>query len=229
MDERLLVEYSDSEPKETNLMLHERLLPLGEAGDKDVFESPIKKNSLLDFSLEISPTTSTRKIKPVSKMTVMNDNVRRVTLPDGTPAPEPHVNHPIQIDIVLWLPVLYVSWALGSLALAVFILFVIGGEPSVCSDKLTSWTFTIFGMVLLSTLMSCVASAWLCVEGFQRRRTSSFETYRILLRRFILVTRTTQKKQILVLAVLCDILSLITSFVGLPVFAESVPICDFAF
>ena len=114
-------------PEETKILLNERLLSQEEGGDKDIhYESLLIKNTEINGSRESSPRTPSRLIKPVSKMTVMNDNVRRVTLPDGRPAPQPQ--NPIQIDIVLWFPVLYFSWALGSLILAVFILLVLDAQ-----------------------------------------------------------------------------------------------------
>ena len=64
-------------------------------------------------------------------MTVLNDAVRRVTLPDGRPAPEPY-EHPIQIDIVLWVPILYVSWSVGSLALMSLIFWMLKLEDQSC-------------------------------------------------------------------------------------------------
>ena len=114
-------------PEETKILLNERLLSQEEGGDKDIHdESLLIKNTEINGSRESSPRTPSRLIKPESKMTVMNDNVRRVTLPDGRPAPQPQ--NPIQIDIVLWFPVLYFSWALGSLILAVFILLVLDAQ-----------------------------------------------------------------------------------------------------
>ena len=114
-------------PEETKILLNERLLPQEEGGDKDILDdSLLIKNTEINACRESSPKTPSRLIKPVSKMTVMNDNVRRVTLPDGRPAPQPQ--NPIQIDIVLWFPVLYFSWALGSFILALFILLVLDAQ-----------------------------------------------------------------------------------------------------
>ena len=50
-----------------------------------------------------------------------------------------------------------------------------------------------------------------------------------MLRRFTLITRTTIKKEILILAFGCDVLSLVTSFIGLPVFIEAIPLCEFSY
>jgi len=223
MDSRLLVEYSEREPKETNVMLKERLLPLGEAGDKDVFESPPKKNLLLNSSLEISPTTSTGRIKPVSKMTVLNDNVRRVRLPDGRPAPEPHVNHPIQIDIVLIIPVMYLGEILGSLVSAVVMVWTMNSSNTIfgsstggrCPDAVGPATYALTALVLLKTVLSSIVCLKLACQAITTEE-DIFTEYRVMLRRYILHARTTAKKSVFLMLILSDLLTFATLFICVP-------------
>ena len=75
-------------------------------------------------------------------MTVLNDAVRRVTLPDGRPAPEPY-EVPIQIDIVSWVPIMYLGEIIGSLTLAAFLVFamdssmILFGSEKECKEELS--------------------------------------------------------------------------------------------
>ena len=71
-------------------------------------------------------------IKPVSEMTVMHDEVRRVRRADGTPAPRVFEEQG-KFDIVLWMPILYVSWQFGSFGICCLLLTLVGSqEESEC-------------------------------------------------------------------------------------------------
>ena len=93
-------------------------------------------------------------------MTVLNDAVRRVTLPDGRPAPEPY-EHPIQIDIVSWVPIMYLGEIIGSLTMTAFMVFamdssmILFGSSAECREELSVYTYLILCIVLLKTVMSC--------------------------------------------------------------------------
>ena len=110
----------------------------------------------------MSPLISSKKttIKPVSQMTVMNDAVRRVTLPNGRPAPEPY-EVPIQIDIVSWVPIMYLGEIIGSLTMTAFMVFamdsnlILFGSDRECKDELSVYTYFILCIVLLKTVLSC--------------------------------------------------------------------------
>ena len=112
MEKKLLIDISSArESEETKNMLSERLLSI----EKD--EISYKVSNVLNCSGESSRMTSNKKIEPVSHMTVKNDNVRRETLPDGRPAPEPHAN-PCLIDILFYIPAMYLGEILGSIIAA---------------------------------------------------------------------------------------------------------------
>ena len=64
------------------------------------------------------------QIKPVSEMTVMHDMVRRVRRADGTPAPAVFEEQG-KFDIVLWMPILYVSWQFGSFGICCLLLTLV--------------------------------------------------------------------------------------------------------
>ena len=55
-------------------------------------------------------------------MTVRNDNVRRGTLPDGRPAPEPYA-HPCLVDILFCIPAMYLGEIFGSIIAATFMVW----------------------------------------------------------------------------------------------------------
>ena len=110
----------------------------------------------------LSPLIAGKKkvIKPVSQMTVLNDAVRRVTLPDGSPAPEPY-EQPIQIDIVSWVPIMYLGEIIGSLTMTAFMVFamdssmILFGSDEECREELSVYTYLILCIVLLKTVLSC--------------------------------------------------------------------------
>ena len=58
---------------------------------------------------------------------------------------------------------------------------------------------------------------------------SSFDTYRVLLRRYVMVVRTVQRKPLIILCIVCDVLSILTSLVGFPATGEAFSSCDFSY
>ena len=69
---------------ENNFMAEDSIIPLEEVGDTEMFSCLKSEN---DSGTGRSCTNSSKKIKPISKMAILNDAVRRITLPDGSPAP----------------------------------------------------------------------------------------------------------------------------------------------
>ena len=115
-------------------------------------------------------------------MTVMHDEVRRVRRADGSPAPEPF-EEPGKFDIVLWMPILYVSWSLGSLGICCFLLLLESNEDPACADQMLGWVIALTTMVSISTIMAIWVTVWICREACQRNRVSSLDTFRIVLYR----------------------------------------------
>ena len=104
-------------------------------------------------------------IKPVSEMTVMHDMVRRVRRADGTPAPTVF-EEAGKFDIVLWLPILYVSWQLGSFGICCLLLTLVNSqEDSVCEQEMKGWVITLTVLVTLSAILSFWATCWICREA----------------------------------------------------------------
>ena len=62
------------------------------------------------------------KIQPVKVMTLRGDAVRHVITEDGRPPPELS-DMPFRIDIVMWVPCMYVGEIMGSQAMASFMIW----------------------------------------------------------------------------------------------------------
>mmetsp|Transcript_3502 Transcript_3502/g.4659 ORF Transcript_3502/g.4659 Transcript_3502/m.4659 type:complete len:212 (+) Transcript_3502:418-1053(+) len=91
------------------------------------------------------------------------------------------------------------------------------------------WSFFLLSLVLVSMVLSCTVSCLLCFEACQRRRNSRFEVWRMMMHRFIMRTRTTQRKAIYVVAVIADVLSIMTSFFCWPLYVEALGVCNWGF
>ena len=114
-----------------------------------------------------------KKIKPVSKMSIMNDQVRRVAVEGGDPVPEPFES-PIQIDIVCWFPALYISTSLGALIFIVCFVDMLGLQGEACNEDMRGWGYFLLSLVLVAMILSCTASCMLCFDACTRRRDSRF-------------------------------------------------------
>ena len=95
-------------------------------------------------------------------MTVMHDVVTRVTMPDGSPAPE-LLEHPGKCDIVFVLPILYVSWTVGSFGLVCVMLILNNNMEEEC--VVSGGVLTLFSLVSLSTALSIWATIWILIEA----------------------------------------------------------------
>ena len=97
-------------------------------------------------------------------MSIMNDQVRRTTLPNGEPAPQPF-DRPLNIDIVFWLPILYVSISIGSLVFISSYLSLLRLETSACIDETLNWAIFLVSTITTATLLSCAMTCCLCHEA----------------------------------------------------------------
>ena len=123
-------------------------------------------------------------IQPVSEMTVMHDMVQRVRRADGTPAPR-IFEEAGKFDIVLWMPILYVSWTFGSFGICCLLLTLVETqEESNCHDRMKGWIITLTTLVSITAFLALWATVWICKEACQRNRVSSLDTFRIVLYRF---------------------------------------------
>ncbi len=102
-------------------------------------------------------------------MTITNDQVRRVTLQDGSPAPEPF-EQPLHIDIVMWIPILYISWSIGTLALISIVLFMMNNEEEEYIDYFRGWSIFLFSLVLVQFILSCATTGLICKAALRRGR-----------------------------------------------------------
>lgn len=105
-----------------------------------------------------------REIEPVSQMTIMNDNVVRLTNADGTPAPRV-LEDPGKFDIVLWLPIFYISWSLGSLGIGCVLLMLDSSPDGLCTTSMTGWIVTMFILVVISSALATWATVWILREA----------------------------------------------------------------
>ena len=78
---------SEIELVEADILPDDSLLPLEQAGHKETLGGLVRKKLEFNSSTGSTPPNSARKIKPVDKITILNDAVRQIILPDGSPAP----------------------------------------------------------------------------------------------------------------------------------------------
>ena len=145
-------------------------------------------------------------------------------MPDGTPAPQ-LFGAPCKLDIVLWLPVMYISWTLGSFVLCI-VMLVLNNSQEECD--MTGGVVTLFSLVMITLILSIWATVWMCMEACQRQRVSSLDIFRVVLYRIVLITRTTQQKKIFLLITVVDIISILTALIGIPIFITMAEECDFS-
>ena len=160
-------------------------------------------------------------------MSVINDRVRRLALPDGSVVPDAYNLH--QVDFVLWLPVMYVGYGFTSVSLAILLLFLLRGENESCKTDVAGWTYTVLTLISITAITSSMATILICMDSFQSDRVASFERFRVMMYRLPIVTRTTTKKSIFTLCIITDIITLLTALVGLPVLADKLVNCEFAY
>ena len=164
-------------------------------------------------------------------MTIRNDRVRRGTRPDGRPAPEPY-SFGLQIDIAVLIPILYLGEILGSFfsALGMVItmnssMFVIGSyNKGECPEALAPITYVLVSLVLIKTVLSCVASTIL-VNQASTEGNFAFTEHRVLLRRITCLTRSTTQKSIYTCLIISDVLTFAALFMCLPMRPESISDC----
>ena len=99
----------------------------------------------------------------------MNDNVRRVTLPDGRPAPQPL--HTIQIDIVLVIPIFYLGEIIASVFTAAILVWsmnssalLFGSPDGKCVEAVGPATYVISGLILTKLVLATIVSLRLFVH-----------------------------------------------------------------
>ena len=90
------------------------------------------------------------------------------------------------------------------------------------------WVITLTVLVTLSAILSFWATCWICREACQRNRVSSLDTFRIVLYRFQIITRTTQNKKIFAMALMVDCLSIVAGLIGVPVAIAMASECELA-
>ena len=164
-------------------------------------------------------------------MTIRNDRVRRGTRPDGRPAPEPSSTG-LQIDIAVFIPILYLGEILGSFLSAFGMVismntntFVFGSyNKGECPEALAFITYVLVLLVVIKTVLSCVASMTLCNQA-SNDRNFAFTEHRVLLRRITLLTRSTTQKCIYSCLILSDVLTFAALLMCLPMRPESKSDC----
>ena len=102
-------------------------------------------------------------------LVLVNENVKRRTLPNGQPAPQPYPT-PIHLDIVAVMLAMYTGWCLSSLVIAAVLtsfLNTTSYSPYFnfdCKDYMGTWTYTILTMVTLSSVISMIITIKLALE-----------------------------------------------------------------
>ena len=114
-------------------------------------------------------------------MTIMNDTVRRTIMPDGRPVPLAY--EPGHIDLVLWLPVMYVGYCISSMAIACTMIWLLDLEGTDCKKSLTGWTITLLVLIAITAFTSVWATVMLCRMAMRRDRAGRLERFRIMMYR----------------------------------------------
>lgn len=96
-------------------------------------------------------------------MTVRNDNVRRVTLPDGSPVPQPQT--PCRIDIVLFIPILYLGEIIASVFTAAILVWSMlstslffGSPDGKCEEAVGPATYAMAALILVKLVLATIVS-----------------------------------------------------------------------
>ena len=164
-------------------------------------------------------------------MSIVNDQVRRVRGEDGNPPPLPY-DQPIIVDIVCWVPGLYVGTSMGALIFMAIFVNLLGNQTSECVEYMQGWGVFLLLMVIAGAILSCTASCMILFQAFQRRgqRAQNFEQWRIMMGRWNVRTRTVNKKPIFAVLIASDVLSILCVFFCYPLFYEAVEkSCDSGF
>lgn len=105
--------------------------------------------------------TCTLDIKPVSKLTITNDAVRRVPGPDGRPVPR-LFRERWYIDVATWIPLMYMGEIAGSFMMACFLVWSMNSTAmffganfnGACVAELGVETYVLASLILIKTILS---------------------------------------------------------------------------
>ena len=136
------------------------------AGDKEIYSD--SDDDELNLNRD-KGGQSLKQIKPVSTMSVTNDYVRQVRDANGRPAPEPF-EAPVLVDIVCWVPALYIGTSLGALIFISCFQNLLSNQSEECISDMRGWGIFLLVLTILGMIFSCTASCILCFDAFGRRR-----------------------------------------------------------
>ena len=182
-DHLLLDMDTGNESEATNQMLKERLLPNEEPGinlDGKSSTGQTTRSISISSSQDGVVSKQLEKIQPVKVMTLRGDAVRHVITEDGRPPPELS-DMPFRIDIVMWVPCMYVGEIMGSLAMASFMIWSMYSEMAVigssnnglCKESLGFATYFLAALTLIKTILSMYVAIRLFLHS-SRNRESRF-------------------------------------------------------
>ena len=174
--------------------------------------------------LEESSEVKINKIKPVQKLILYNDNIRRMTTINGEQVPEPYLGI-LRFDIIKCFVFMYAYFNMIALFLCVMSVQFLNHalKPEQCKQNLHFWTYIMLSLVCLNTIFCGIMSAMLGYFG-QRNRPELY-VWRITLGRICMLTRTTTSKWIFYLVYIQDCIALFIGMVGWPLSKEAID-CD---
>ena len=171
-----------------------------------------------------------RTIKAIRRMTVRSECVRRVTLPDGRPAPEPF-SEPAYFHILVWVPIMYIGEIIGSCFMTVLLVFsmnsglLIFGSKNAgdCPNAVGSETYALAALVGTKTILALVATYWMCCS--RRIQEEYLDEQRIMLRRLEVHVVTLSHKTLLNMLYFCDLLTFVSVFICVPIWPDARTSC----
>ena len=156
-------------------------------------------------------------------MTLRGDAVRHTMTEDGRPAPELY-EIPFLVDIVMWVPCMYVGEILGSATMACFMIWTMHSTVDIigssndgqCQEELSFDTYFLTSLILIKAILAIIVALRLFIQSY-RQREARFQINRVVLRRQVFFCRTTTSKNVYAILFICDLLTVSSFFICMPI------------
>ena len=165
-----------------------------------------------------------KKIKPIQKLCLYNDHVRRMTVVDGQPQPVPYLSV-VRVDIIKCFVFMYAYFNLISLFLAcVAVRFLRHALfPEHCSAGVHWWAGIMTFLVVVNGILCLTMTGLLAY--YRARMPDEYYIWRVALGRLQVMTRTTSSRWLFYCVYAQDAVSALIIVVGWPL-AKAARQCD---
>ena len=107
-------------------------------------------------------------------MTLRGDAVRHILTEDGRPAPELR-EIPFLVDIVMWVPCMYVGEILGSTTMAILMIWTMNTKIDIigssnngqCQEELSLDTYFLTALIIIKSILSIIVALRLFIQSYR--------------------------------------------------------------